>query len=404
MQAKRPRLTPLAEVTHISDSMHDASQPQTIDELKKLLATTQQLLVEEREERKKVEEGAAYTQTRLEDLTLSLRQLQHRYEKRMRQVHRLERDKRRQMAEREAGVHRQEKLNMENENLKEQRSKLECDLTSAREELLSSPSSLRSQHHSNNTVPATAELESHRAAARAATEERDQLRVQKDSLQTNFDFLRSAYQEASTKAVEHAAQVTALEAANEELRAQASDERRRLKEINTREAREKDLSTIEQLLGEVERLKRDLTRAEEENRFLMTARKGRGGGGFGVVTRSSSAQPQPQPSSQLRPQTQMLAPHATNSAGGGGGGANRAQSPLAIETRGEGIGGSVGAAISHATAAPANDSPRKNKSGTNSGRRAGGDGNGNGSRSRSRSRSRHASPAAMATASFIAAT
>jgi chromosome segregation ATPase len=269
IQAKRQRLTPLRDITHISESTKN-SQSQ-IDELKIALRKAQQEATEERKARMVADDSAAYSRDRSKEIIQSLGDLQSRYEKRMKQVHELGHEKQRILTEREADNQRREKLQADNIALKDQRIVLQEELRTARDALLAS------------TNPSIAELESARSTARNATEEAHRLQATITNLRRDFEFTRSQYQDASTKAAEFASQVSDLEAQNAELKRQASDERRKLAELNYKEDRKRDLARIEALERELGNREAVLRRAEEENKAL---RKGRG-----VTTRGSSVQP-----------------------------------------------------------------------------------------------------------------
>lgn len=269
VQAKRQRLTPLRDTTHISDSIKN-SQSQ-IDELKIALKRSHQEAAEERKERLKAEESVVYSQDRLKAIQQSLGGLQHRYETRTKQIHELQNEKQKIVQEREASDQRLEKLQTDNIALKDQRLQLQEELQAARNAL---------QH---NTIPGIAELEAAHSAARTATSESAGLRTSLTNLRRDFEFTRSQYQDASTKAADLASQVSDLESQNLDLNRQASDERRRLAELNYRGDRKRDVARIEELELELGNREAVLTRVEEEVKAL---RKGRG-----VTTRGSSMQP-----------------------------------------------------------------------------------------------------------------
>lgn len=270
VQAKRQRLTPPREVAHISDAIKDP-QPQ-VEELKSALKKARQEAAEEAKARLKAEESTAYFRDRLKEITQSLGEVQLRYETRVKQVHELRIEKQRIQTEREADQRRQEQLLADNIALKDQRFQFQEELRAARETLKSS------------TTPGVAELEAAREAARKATEESVRLTTSMDNSRRDFEFTRSQYQDASSKAAEYASQVSELENKNADLKRQANDERRRLAEMNYRENRKRDMARIGELEAELKNLEVSLQRAEEENKAL---RKGRAG----VTTRGSSVQP-----------------------------------------------------------------------------------------------------------------
>lgn len=246
----------------ISDTIK-TSQSQ-IDELKSTLKKTQLELAEERKARQLAETDATYSRTRLQEITQSLSALQHRYETRMKQVHELKNAAKRTLTERSTDHQRHEKLQSENLALKDQHLHLQSDLTAARTALQSS------------TNPTIAELESARFSARTATSTVHRLETSLSNLRHDFDFTRSQYQAASTAAADSAAEVAELQARNEELERKASDERMKLAELNTKEARKMDLDRIEELEVLLRNREGVLRRVEEEVRVL-----GRGEGEWG---------------------------------------------------------------------------------------------------------------------------
>lgn len=297
-------------MTHISDSLKNSHSQSQIGELKQALRKAQQEASEERKGRLQAEEATTYTHARIKEITQSLGELQYRYESRTKQVHELKHDKQRSLTEREAVSLRLEKLQSENIALKDQRLRLQEELSRARDAL------------TRSTIPGIAELEATRALARQAADESSRLRSSLANTRHDFEFTRSQYQDASTTAAELAAQVSELESQNAELKRLASDERRRLAELNYREDRKRDLARVEELemlLGNREVV---LARVEEE---LKGLRKGRG-----VVTRGSSVQPG----------SGVGGGSGTGSPRLGGGGFSRAGSPA--------LGGGAGGGNGHA--------------------------------------------------------
>lgn len=299
-------------MTHISESVRHSQSH--IDELKLALKKAQQEATEERKARVKAEESASYAEAHLKETRQSLSELQYRYETRTKQVHELKRSTQKLHVDLETSNQRLEKLQTDTIALKDQRLQLQEELREARDALKSS------------VVPGIAELELAREQARTAASQAQQLRTSLDNLRRDFDFTGSQYQDASTKAADLAAQVSELESANAELKRQASDERRRLAELNYREDRKRDLAKIDELEAELANREIVLKRVEEEVKAL---RKGRG-----VQTRGSSVQPR---------DVGMLAGGASprpGAAAGGGNGGSRAASP-ALGAIG-GVGGSYG--------------------------------------------------------------
>ena len=128
-----------------------------------------------------------------------------------------------------------------------------------------------------------AALETAREAARTLLAKNTMLGKSLENTRKDFEFTRSQYQNASNKASELAAQVNELEEENAVLGKQASDEKRRLKELNFEVSTARHLAKINQLELEVTSRDKVLRKVEEENRQLKRNR--------GVQTRGSSVQP-----------------------------------------------------------------------------------------------------------------
>jgi hypothetical protein len=296
ISSKRQRRTPAPDVTHISDSMR-ASQSQ-MEDLRAALRKAEQNLAQETKARHVAEELLTSKEKQLEELKISLGDLQTRYETRMKSSHQLKREHQKLQMEKEAIEKRQEKLSADNVVLKEQVAQLQAEVREARDALKTGGGIAGDLEIANEEV-------------RRLTEKNLALEKSAANTRKDFEFTRSQYQEASTKAAEFAAQISELESQIAHLKRQASDEKRRLKELNYKNDLEQHLARVLNLELMLKNRDTMLQRKEEE---LKTLRKGRG-----VATRGSSVQPgSPRPTGSRggSPAPGLLGPntHAVNRA------------------------------------------------------------------------------------------
>ena len=270
---KRQRLTP----TPLRDSMDmntATSEPSQLVQLQEQVKKLQADLAAEKESRYAAEQELDGVKGQLTEWQRDHAGLQRRYEKRMTKCHELDREKTRLQKTIESNKTRQEKTNEDNTALRQKHTEFQKQLTAIREEIKAG---------GGDAVL----LETAREEARTALTKSTLLEKSLENTRKDFEFTRTQYQNASTRATELAGQVAELEAENSVLTKLASDEKRRLKSINHEEATNRYLAKIEQL--ELERKSRDvmLKRVEEENRHLKQSR--------GVQTRGSSVQPPASP-------------------------------------------------------------------------------------------------------------
>lgn len=268
ISSKRQRRTPAPDVTQISDSIKD---PQSqMDDLRAVLHMTEQKLAEESRARIAAEDLLASKERQLEEIKLSLGNLQTRYETRMKLSHKLRRDNQKLQMEKEDIEKRHEKIAADSTGLKEQYAHLRGELQEAREALKAGGGSV-------------AEMEVAKEEVRRLTEKNASLEKSYANMRKDFEFTRSQYQEASTAAAESANHVRELEAQSTDLKREASDEKRRLKELNYKADLERHLARVLELELILKNRDTMLQRKEEE---LKAVKKSRG-----VATRGSSVQP-----------------------------------------------------------------------------------------------------------------
>jgi chromosome segregation ATPase len=231
---------------------------------------TEQKLAEESRARIAAEELLASKERQLDEIKLSLGDLQTRYESRMKLSHKLRREYQTLQAEKDGIEKRREKVSVDNAALKEQCAQLRAELYESREALKAGGGPV-------------AEMELAKEEARRLREKNDSLERSYANMRKDFEFTRSQYQEASTAAAESANHVRELEAQSTDLKREASGEKRRLKELNYKADLEQHLARVLELELTLKNRDTMLQRKEEELKALKKAR--------GVATRGSSVQP-----------------------------------------------------------------------------------------------------------------
>lgn len=281
-EMKRQRMTPVPE----SQSVGDPSDVKArLEELERELNAVRAELVVEKNARSFAENARLAAERKEEEWRISLASLQRRYEKRVKQAHKLQRSNEALLSAAENGKARIEKLNTDCVTLRNQLVVTKTEVVSARDDLKAAGGDI-------------AALELARNEARTAAAQAKLLDKSLDSLKRDFDFTRSQYQDASNKAVEFASRITNLETENATLRQKASDEARKLKELNFKTSTDKYLGRIEQL--ELEKRTREvlLKKQDEELKGMKRTR--------GVQTRGSSAQPPGSPGPRSRQGSPVL--------------------------------------------------------------------------------------------------
>lgn len=201
----------------------------------------------------------------------ALSALQQRYEQRTHTISSLRQEKEALTAAVAASERKRETNVAEIAALKERNANLDSDLRISREMLQAS------------TTPGLAEFERANGEIRRLQAENANFEKKLAAMKTDFDFTRTAYQTASSAAVESANQVTMLETEMAALRTKASSTVVEIAEINQRtenDALRNETIRLEATLAEREEI---LRRKEEEIKEL---RRGRG-----IGTRGSSVLP-----------------------------------------------------------------------------------------------------------------
>ena len=209
--AKRQRLTPLHDVTHISDSVRDSASQTAA--LQAELQNARKDLEAQASARVAAETAREALQQQFNDTEIELRKLNGRYEKLTRTSYDQKAMIKSLKSQLEARNARHERIAAENVTLKDQLNQTKAELRATREEI------------AGGANPPLAVLEAAREAIRLATARAERAEKSLESKNKDFDFVGEQYQLASGSAAELSAQVTVLEDQNALLQLKASDEK-----------------------------------------------------------------------------------------------------------------------------------------------------------------------------------
>ncbi|KZF20337.1 hypothetical protein L228DRAFT_250016 [Xylona heveae TC161] len=263
---KRIRHSPGAEnilssgidATHVSESIVEQAETPGQD------SSTRNESQKEAELRTIIETA----QSRLQEHILALEELQTRHEEQREEIHRLRKEREAVRIAMAQSERRRETQLGEISKLKDEKASLQKELDDARTAL------------ANSTVPEIAELETARAEARHNLEAKLHFERKVDSVQRDFEFTRTQYQNASSAAFEASQETASLRDENEALKQKASGEAVKLKQMNAERANSLHLDRISEL--EATLLERDeLIKKKDED---LTRLRGRGG----LTTRATS--------------------------------------------------------------------------------------------------------------------
>ncbi|OJD14958.1 hypothetical protein AJ78_04741 [Emergomyces pasteurianus Ep9510] len=268
-QTKRQRMTPFQDITHVSDSMK--GQMQTQDEGDSRLSARS--LVEAKNamefEVSQLQTALANVQANLQTTERSFSMLQHRYETRLNNYHKLRQELEQALEASQKSSERLERQKNEISKLKDEKATLAKELDDARTIIKEGGGT-------------DAELEKAREEIRRLTKENASLQrtVQQERSQT--EYTRQQYQNASTAAAQTAMELQQLEEELGEMKAKADSDLTKLKKLRLQNDEQTHLARIKEL--ELTLAQRDemLNRKEEELRELKKNR---------VSTRATSLQP-----------------------------------------------------------------------------------------------------------------
>ncbi|KKZ61655.1 hypothetical protein EMCG_03840 [[Emmonsia] crescens] len=268
-QIKRQRMTPFQDRTHISDSMK--GQTQTQDEGDSHLS--EQSLVQAKNamefEVSQLQTALEKMKTNLQTTEKSFSQLQHRYETRLNNYHKLRQELDEALEASQKSSERLERQKIEISRLKDEKAALTKELDEARTTIKEGGGT-------------DAELEKAREEVRRLIKENASLQrtVQQERSQT--EYTRQQYQNASTAAAQTAMELRQLEEELGEMKAKAAGDLTKLKQLRLQNDEQTHLARIKELEMTLAQRNEMLNRKEEELRELKKNRPS---------TRATSLQP-----------------------------------------------------------------------------------------------------------------
>ncbi|KAG5305250.1 hypothetical protein I7I50_05585 [Histoplasma capsulatum G186AR] len=268
-QTKRQRISPFQDITHISDSNKGPTQSQ--DEADSHLS--ERSLAEAKNatgfEVNQLQAALAKMQTNLQTMEKSFSQLQHRYETRLNNYHKLRKELEEALETSKKSSERLERQKMEIAKLKDEKAILAKELDEARTTIKEGGGT-------------DAELEKTREEVRRLTKENASLQRTVQQERSQAEYTRQQYQNASTSAAQSAMELQQLEEELANLKAKAAGDLTKLKKLRLQNNEQTHLARIEEL--ELTLAQRDelLSRKEEELRELKKNRPS---------TRATSLQP-----------------------------------------------------------------------------------------------------------------
>ncbi|PYI12238.1 HDA1 complex subunit [Aspergillus sclerotiicarbonarius CBS 121057] len=265
---KRMRTEESLETSQFTESTKFPSQ--TLDgELRSLERNLVQMKSSHVTEIERLQKLLTATQTRLQERESVLDKLQHRYETRNREFHKLRREHERLTQAKATTDQRVEKQKEELMKLKDERTQLRHDLDEARETIKAGGGS-------------TAELESAKEDIRRLTKDNAALERKADYEARQAEYTREQYQTASTVAAQSGNELRQLRDENESLKRKVAGDATHLRELNQKNDEARHLSRVLELEATLTS-REDLLRRKEEE--LREIRKNR------PSTRSTSTQP-----------------------------------------------------------------------------------------------------------------
>lgn len=211
----------------------------------------------------------AEAESRLQDRERGMGELQHRYEYRTKELHKVRQERDDVTQSKTTAEQRVERQKEEITRLKDERTELRHELEAAREALKSGGGSL-------------AELEQAREEIRRLVKEQSSLERKSEYEKNQAEYTREQYQNASKVAAQSSNEARTLREENEVLQRKVAGDASRLREINIKNDDSRHLSRVEELETALSS-REDLLRRKEDE--LREIRKNR------PSTRSTSTQP-----------------------------------------------------------------------------------------------------------------
>ncbi|KAE8355772.1 class II histone deacetylase complex subunits 2 and 3-domain-containing protein [Aspergillus coremiiformis] len=291
--SKRPRTEMSQDNTQLTESTKFPSQ--TLDSgLHTLEENLVQLRTAHSTELEKSQKALADMQSHLQEREKLLESLQHRYETRTKDFHKIRRERDCLVDSKVASDQKMEKQRAEIGKLKDERTQLRHDLEQAREEIKSGGGGV-------------AELEAAREEIRRLTKDNAGLERKAEYEAKQAEYTREQYQTASNVAAQTGNELRQLREENEVLKRKVAGNASRLREINIENDGARHLSRVSELEAILAN-REDLLRRKEDE--LREIRKNR------PSTRSTSTQPR---SPRLTAGSRPTSPGINNHNGRGSG-------------------------------------------------------------------------------------
>ncbi|KAL2786888.1 class II histone deacetylase complex subunits 2 and 3-domain-containing protein [Aspergillus keveii] len=265
---KRPRMEESQETSQFTDI--SGGPTQTLNG--KLLDFGEQVVQKKNSDAARIEtleNELAANQSRLQERDKILESLQHRYETRTKDLHKLRQERDRLFETKTTAEQRLQRQKEEMSKLKDERTELRHELEKAREALKAGGGDM-------------AELEKGREEIRRLTKENAGLERKSEYEHKQAEYTREQYQTASNVAAQSATELRTLKEENEALKRKVAGEASRLRELNIKSDESRHLARIAELEALLSSREDLLHRKEDELREIRRNRPS---------TRSTSTQP-----------------------------------------------------------------------------------------------------------------
>lgn len=292
--SKRQRVDPSQDISQLTAESTKFPSQTLGTGLQTLESNIVQMKSTHAAELEKLRKVLAETQSRLLEREKAMETLQHRYEFRTRELHKVRQERDRLTQAKTSAEQRSDRQKEEITKLKDERTELRHELEKARENLKAGGGSM-------------AELENAREEIRRLTKEQASLERKADYEKNQAEYTREQYQNASKVAAQSGNENRQLRDENEKLKRKVEGDATRLREINKKNDESRHLGRVEELEA-ILASREDLLRRKEEE--LREIRKNR------PTTRSTSTQPRsPKWAATSRPGS----PGINNNGGNGNG-------------------------------------------------------------------------------------
>ncbi|RHZ54696.1 uncharacterized protein CDV56_107842 [Aspergillus thermomutatus] len=269
---KRPRMDESQEASQFTEASKESTKfpSQTLDtDLRTLESHLVQLKTSHATELEKLQKALADAQSRLQEREGVLSLLQHRYESRTQELHKVRQERDRLAESKVLSEQRLEKQKEDIIKLKDERTQLRHELEKARETLKAGGGSM-------------AELEKAQEEIRRLAKDNASLGRKAEYEAKQAEYTREQYQTASNVAAQSGNEILQLKEENESLKRRVAGDASRLRELNIQSDEQRHLARVRELEALLAS-REDLLRRKEDE--LREFRKNR------PSTRSTSTQP-----------------------------------------------------------------------------------------------------------------